>query len=58
MNGFEQFLLLCILRQSWLILYTVYILCVSSLLSFQLIHFWAILMVWKEIYVSITINQL
>lgn len=28
MNGFEQFLLLCILRQSWLNLYTVYFVCI------------------------------
>lgn len=30
MNGFEQFLLLCILRQSWLILYTdsIYFVCI------------------------------
>lgn len=37
--------------------YIIYYVC-TSLLSFQLIHFWAILMVRKEIYVPPTVHQL
>lgn len=32
--------------------------CISSLLSFHVIHFWEILMVRKEFYVPVTVNQL